>query len=116
VTQRRRKMQAAYNKEHDITPRSAQRTISKLGGAGQGTGEKTASSRREEGIPPEERTLVIAALREEMSDAAEKMEFERAAALRDRIKELTLDGTLAPRTEASSPRSPSSPRKRNRRR
>jgi excinuclease ABC subunit B len=91
-TRRRREIQAAYNKAHKITPKTVAK---RLGEALSDIYEKdyvnlgdvAAREReaRELGDKAEEK---IDALRAEMLDAAAKLEFERAAELRDRIFEL----------------------------
>jgi excinuclease ABC subunit B len=82
----RRQKQIAYNEEHHITPRSVTRPV-----------EESLSSRR-----PEDKaasvindaggnfdvTETIRELEEEMVQAASNLEFEKAALLRDQIKEL----------------------------
>jgi len=91
-TTRRREIQMAYNEEHGITPRSIISQVD-MGLAhilkaeyGDVTEEETA------GVPEfksaEEVDAYIAKLEAEMREAAKKFEFEKAAKLRDSIKEL----------------------------
>ncbi|GIW99909.1 MAG: UvrABC system protein B [Pirellulaceae bacterium] len=87
-TMRRRQLQEAYNKEHGITPETVQRRIS----AGI---EAAARAHREarDAVRGESASLVVTEeyldnLEREMLEAAEDMEFERAAMLRDRLLEL----------------------------
>jgi excinuclease ABC subunit B len=91
-TDRRRTIQRAYNEEHGITPQSIISPV-EMGLAailkaeyGDVAEEKTA------GLPEftsqEELDTYIAKLETEMREAARKFEFERAARLRDSIKEL----------------------------
>ncbi len=86
-TQRRRKLQTAYNKKHGITPESIKKAIhSNLEQIVRA--HKIAAEAIEASEEELDRTEFIAALEKEMLDAAEALEFERAAKLRDRIKEL----------------------------
>ena len=84
-TERRRRMQHAYNEAHGITPQNAQSNIRQ-------SIESAAKIRRQarEMIRKESGASVITeaylkSLEEEMLAAAEGLEFERAAALRDKI-------------------------------
>jgi excinuclease ABC subunit B len=86
-TDRRRELQRAWNAEHGITPRSVQRSITDLGSAS-GEADWTTVPLAAEGeadYRPEELPAIVAALEAEMRGAAEAMEFERAAELRDRL-------------------------------
>jgi excinuclease ABC subunit B len=89
---RRRTMQLAYNKEHGITPTTIVKSISDIA---EGVERVTAASRTQVKVPKNWRTanesdlaLLIVELREEMLQAAEELEFERAAELRDLINEI----------------------------
>ena len=85
-TERRREIQRAYNQEHGITPRTVERAILDLhlttAGEDGAQGEPTT-------LPPEEIPRVVEGLRKEMYEAAENLQFERAAELRDQIRGLT---------------------------
>lgn len=86
-TERRRSIQRAHNEKFGITPRSVKRKI-KSGiqadaEARQSVTEAAVGSQKDE-VPVE----YIEELRQEMLAAAEAMEFERAAAIRDRLTEL----------------------------
>ena len=80
-TQRRRKLQDAFNKEHGIEPKSVQKDVRKA---------IEALEAVEEAQPTDDTAveLMIENLRDEMFAAAENLEFEKAAELRDRIKKL----------------------------
>ncbi|MBE6485788.1 MAG: excinuclease ABC subunit UvrB [Methanosphaera stadtmanae] len=83
ITERRRKIQIAYNKDHNITPRSVVRKLK----------EKKIESKVDDiqeidNITIEEVDMLIEELEIEMKEAAQKLDFERAAKLRDRIMEL----------------------------
>jgi excinuclease ABC subunit B len=91
-TNRRRDKQLAYNAAHGITPQ----TIIKQVRTHLERDDKNAAKECPKGSAAKELRLLdtktldkdIAALRKEMFTAAEELEFERAAALRDRIREL----------------------------
>ncbi len=88
VTAKRREKQMAYNAEHGITPRSVKRAAQSSLHTYDGSG------RRDEEVPAAavgedtDVAAVIAELEEEMQAAAEALEFERAALLRDQVKAL----------------------------
>lgn len=88
---RRREKQFAYNKKHKITPRSIQKSIRDILS---GICERDyvtvpmAAEEREEYIPFQELDKTIRKLRKQMKDAADHMDFEKAAQLRDRIRVL----------------------------
>ena len=84
-TNRRRKIQSEYNKEHGITPKTIQKSI-------RDTIKITVVEdiQAEYNIDKEESVeKIIEKLTEEMLKCAENMEFEKAAELRDKIKELS---------------------------
>lgn len=87
VTSRRRKAQMKFNEEHNITPRSVKRSLSEDAASKifvkHDVSNKIAESDEEYDIE-----MVIASLEEEMLEAANALEFERAASIRDEIKEL----------------------------
>ena len=84
-TERRRKKQEAYNKEHGITPETIKKNIAK--GIEEQREPTTVSS-----LGQDEELFItqeyINELEKEMLDAAERLEFERAAILRDKIEEM----------------------------
>jgi excinuclease ABC subunit B len=90
-TSRRRAAQEAYNLAHGITPRTIEKAIHELAGSAQDDFvdvTKPARKAKEADIPLEELPQIISAMRREMFDLSEALEFEKAATLRDRIKEL----------------------------
>ncbi|MGH9748326.1 MAG: excinuclease ABC subunit UvrB, partial [Candidatus Polarisedimenticolia bacterium] len=91
-TGRRRAIQAEYNREHGITPESIVKAIDDvLGSVYEADYLKVpieAETGEERGRRPEEIEAEIAALSKQMHAAAERLKFEEAAALRDRIKYL----------------------------
>ncbi len=91
-TNRRRAIQEAYNVENGITPQSIVRPLDmSLAGVIEADYADLASTEAD-GIPEftsqEELDAFIAKLEVEMRETAKRFEFEKAAKLRDRIKEL----------------------------
>jgi excinuclease ABC subunit B len=101
-TNRRRSKQLEYNTEHGITPETIVKAIRR--GIEEEIQAKTIARRavgRDETTDATEEFL--GNLEAEMLDAAEKLEFERAAALRDKILELRSTQGDGPRRPAASP-------------
>jgi excinuclease ABC subunit B len=94
VTEYRRQRQIAYNVEHNITPRSVSRAVEESLATYEST-RKEADAVLREGGGNIDLTSTIQELETEMLKAAEDLKFEKAALLRDQIKELKhmLDGT-----------------------
>ncbi len=96
-TERRRAKQTAYNTEHGITPRSTRKSLESpldalyvdTGPSSRGKGRGRAS-RQDDAVPltAEDTAALVQRLEKEMREAARELEFERAAALRDRIRAL----------------------------
>ncbi len=81
-TERRRKIQNEYNEKHGIVPKTVIKDVRKAI-------ETIELAEEDLSIMPEEDfEVMIANLNDEMITAAENLEFEKAAELRDRIKEL----------------------------
>ena len=92
VTKRRRKLQRTYNEENNITPESIRKTIHNILGSVYEADYATVPLVAEGKIPydsEQEIPAVIARLKQEMKQAAGALEFEKAAEIRDQIKELT---------------------------
>ncbi len=90
-TQRRRKIQDAYNQEHNITPETIRKEVTQIFDFGQEVETATPSEVTED--LTQYKSLddvddVIKSLDSEMQKAAKALEFERAADLRDQIKRL----------------------------
>ena len=88
-TNRRRAIQIAHNQKHGITPRSTTRKIS--GGI---EAEVDANKSVREAVTADAETVyitkeLIAELEKEMLSAAENLEFEKAAGLRDKVAKLS---------------------------
>jgi excinuclease ABC subunit B len=85
VTNARRAKQIAYNTEHGITPKSvrrgAQASLHTYDGSGEGEEVGVADA-------PDDVAAVIAELEDEMQEAAARLEFEKAAVIRDQIDSL----------------------------
>ncbi len=86
-TNRRRQIQLAYNQKHNITPRSIQKEIKQQALAGLTPKEKKDKINLKQ-IPPDKLPLLIDELNKQMQLAAQNLEFEKAAQLRDQINEL----------------------------
>ncbi len=84
-TERRRKYQDEFNKSHGIVPKTVRKDIRGIIEAVKSV--NTVSDKKHEDLQ-----VMIANLRDEMLAAAENLEFERAAQLRDRIRHLTESG------------------------
>ena len=82
---RRREKQIAYNLEHGITPRSVKRGVQASLHTYDGSGRKEELAVAESA---DDVAAVIAELEDDMQVAANKLEFERAALLRDQINAL----------------------------
>jgi excinuclease ABC subunit B len=90
-TNRRRAIQQAYNRAHNITPETIQKDITRIFDFGNDrvdsahdhVAETVAAYKSLDDID-----AVISALKKEMNQAAKDLEFERAAELRDEIKAL----------------------------
>lgn len=83
-TNRRRKIQEQYNKQHNITPKTIHKSVRDT---------ITATNIEDIGVEyklekEEDLKEVIAKLTDEMLKYATQMEFEKAAEIRDKIKEL----------------------------
>jgi excinuclease ABC subunit B len=91
-TDRRREIQAAYNREHDITPETIVKGISDIAEFLMSDSKVPKSRRRRQRaattMEPAEIEKAIVELEEEMLAAAEELRFEYAAKLRDEIRDL----------------------------
>jgi excinuclease ABC subunit B len=91
-TERRRAQQVRYNQEHGIQPETIRKEIKnmlELGPSNESTEadlERTTQALAK--VPRQHVQLMLMQLEEEMRAAAETLEFERAANIRDRIMEL----------------------------
>ena len=83
-TNRRRQIQEQYNKEHNITPQTIKKSVRDTIKASIVEDIQTAYNIEKDETPES----IINKLTDEMLKAASEMEFEKAAELRDKIKEL----------------------------
>ena len=87
-TERRREKQLAHNKKHGITPetiKKAIKDITQLGGAGAEREEKKLDTSK---VPKDEAKHLLRTLEDQMDLAAQNLEFEKAAELRDQVEML----------------------------
>ena len=82
-TNRRRKIQMRYNEENGITPESVKKKVAEVIEIG-----KKEKPEKKKKLTKLERERKIETLTAEMREAARMLEFEKAAFLRDRIREL----------------------------
>ncbi len=88
ITRRRREMQIKYNKKHNITPKTTQRTIKERK-------EQIKTNKTKDDIknmPKDDLRALIKDLESDMQESAKNLDFERAALIRDEI--ISLKGTL----------------------
>lgn len=84
ITSKRRKIQIKYNEKHGIVPKTTKRALKDKKVAEDLDIEGTDISK----IPKDELRLLISDLENDMKEAAAKLDFERAASLRDHIATL----------------------------
>ena len=88
-TERRRKLQDAFNREHGIVPKTIVKPVHEILGISEA--EEKGKKRRVK-LSDKERMAEIAKLEKQMKEASKMLEFEYAAVLRDRIIELRGEG------------------------
>ncbi|MBQ8249732.1 MAG: excinuclease ABC subunit UvrB [Clostridia bacterium] len=93
-TNRRRELQKAYNEANGITPQTIKKSVRDLIEIGKKEAEAAPEKKYKDALrdkkklSADERSALIDELTAEMKAAAKKLEFERAAYLRDKIKNL----------------------------
>ena len=93
-TAHRRAVQEAYNKEHGITPQTVKKEIKDILEHQKEEAEETARitadtlKKTANLFDKKQRAKLIKALTQEMTECAERLEYEQAAALRDQIREI----------------------------
>ncbi len=93
-TNRRREIQKAYNDENGITPQTIKKSVRELIEIGKKEAEASPTRKLRETtavgkkLSADDKKKLIEELTAEMKEAAKKLEFERAAYLRDKIKAL----------------------------
>ncbi|MCX6100744.1 MAG: UvrB/UvrC motif-containing protein, partial [Candidatus Bipolaricaulota bacterium] len=84
--------QVAYNREHNITPRTIEREVTDIMQALRARAPEPAAVReRARSTSREDRLAALRDLEEQMLEAAQRLEFELAASLRDEIRKLRKD-------------------------
>jgi len=86
-TNRRRKIQLRYNKEHNITPETIRKEI-RRSLTEQIKARQTARQAVRFGTDEYDKVELASQMEKEMLEAAQSLDFERAAALRDQLREL----------------------------
>lgn len=96
-TERRRAKQVAYNQQHNITPKSIKKSVEDIL-EGAFSNQKKASRRNKAGandsdvvydaLTPDAALREMTRLEKEMFDAAQNLEFEKAAMIRDQINDI----------------------------
>jgi excinuclease ABC subunit B len=104
VSQYRREKQLAYNQEHHITPRSVSRAVEESLSTREDQAAKASAVLNEAGGNLDV-TETIRELEEEMLGAANNLEFEKAALIRDQIRELKRLTGVASSTSVATPAS-----------
>ena len=93
-TERRRRIQQAYNEEHGIEPQTIVKEIrdinDRLAAVAQSSGASGGDERELSELSQAQIEKMVAQLEAEMKNAAKQLEFERAAALRDEIQDIRL--------------------------
>ncbi|MBR62341.1 MAG: excinuclease ABC subunit B [Dehalococcoidia bacterium] len=87
-TNRRRVIQESYNSEYGITPQGIRKTIHDITERVRETVQKDEFINSQGNLPKDELVKLISDLQLQMKDAAKKLEFEKAALLRDQIVDL----------------------------
>jgi len=101
TTTRRREVQEAYNTEHGITPEGIKKAMGERMRQAEEAEKADVREFDPNTIPKEDRARIVKELTEQMQMAAQNLQFEKAATLRDQIE------TLKPaRTKPKSGRPP----------
>jgi len=88
-TQRRRRLQQAYNEEHGITPQTIKKAVRDLISISRNiAAEEVKFEKDPESMSREELEKLIADVQKKMKKAAAELDFEAAAELRDKMIEL----------------------------
>ncbi|WP_144904754.1 excinuclease ABC subunit UvrB [Halobellus captivus] len=93
-TRRRRRIQQKYNEEHGFEPKTIEKAVGETNLPG--SGKRSAKSATDDPDDAEEAREQIDYLVEKMQDAADNLEFELAADIRDRIRGLRQEFDISP--------------------
>ena len=96
-TNRRRKIQLAYNQQYHITPQTITKSVDKFSISDSGNNLEdfsTVNEEEEKYLSQNNLRLLIKSLEKEMKQAAKNLDFERATLLRDEIRRLKKEKTL----------------------
>jgi len=98
-TNRRRKIQLAYNNKHNIIPETIKKSVEDYSSLGRLTSDKDlelpiVSEESGKYLNKGSLGLLVMSLKKEMNQAAKNLDFERATLLRDEIKRLKREKTL----------------------
>lgn len=91
-TNRRRELQLAHNEQYGIVPKTVKREVVKSIANIQeaiAQASKQSSKKKKENLSPEQKELRIKELQQEMMQAAQDMDFEKAILLRQELKKIT---------------------------
>ena len=87
-TNRRRAIQMKYNEEHGIIPKTIVKGIRDVIEIGKAVDEAKSAAKSKKKLTKEEKEKLIEKLTKEMKECAKRLDFEQAAYLRDKIKNL----------------------------
>jgi excinuclease ABC subunit B len=85
-TNRRRRVQSEYNEKHGIIPKTIIKEVHDV----IDLGKRSEQTKKDKKLSAKDKEKLIMELTAEMREASRKLEFEKAAFLRDRIKELRI--------------------------
>ena len=103
VTEYRRKRQIEYNAKHNITPRSVKRAVEEsLSSVAHQADSKAVAVLRDAGVDFDV-AETIRELESEMIEASNNLEFEKAALLRDQVKELKRTSGISSEAGSNAP-------------
>ena len=105
-TYRRREIQEAYNREHDITPQGIRKAVRDITDRVKAVAERRPTYNVRQDMPREDLLRVIKELESQMKLASRALEFEKAALIRDEVMELRK--VMASGKDQDSERSPAS--------
>ncbi len=100
-TQRRRRIQREYNEEHGFEPTTIEKDVGETNLPGSKTDTSNVSGK--DLADEDEAARYVAELEERMQEAANNLEFELAADIRDRIREITEEFDLERDDEGVAP-------------